>query len=70
MIGSNWVLKNHEEATKKLIALMEAIEPFAENPDNIDRLNERQFPCHAGLTTKERCGRCSRAIAAWKALHM
>ena len=66
MIDPNWVKENPEKAALQLEALMDAIEPFAEKPS--ERMNS--FPCHNGITTKERCGRCSRAIAAWKALNM
>ncbi|NTW33519.1 MAG: hypothetical protein HGB12_13010 [Bacteroidetes bacterium] len=56
-----------EELRKVLFAretLRDAIKPFAEQPtEYMDT-----FPCHNGITTKEKCGRCGRAIAAWNAL--
>ena len=58
---SEWKM---DEYIKKAIALEEAIEWFAENPDRITD----DYPCHANLCSKEKCGRCGRAIAAWKAL--
>jgi hypothetical protein len=66
MIDPNWVFENYEEAARKIEALMEALEPFAEEPTK----TMDTFPCHNGITTKEMCGRCSRAIAAYQALHM
>ena len=42
----------------------EALRPFAESPNSITA----SHPCHAGICTKDKCGRCSRAIAAWNAL--
>ena len=26
------------------------------------------YPCHSGINTPERCGRCSRDIAAWDSI--
>lgn len=40
-----------------------ALEPFAENPNIID-LGGKEWLCHAGITDKWHCGRCSRAINA------
>jgi hypothetical protein len=51
---------------KKLKALKLAIKPFAEKPS--ERMDS--YPCHSGINTKEKCGRCSRAIAAWEALQL
>lgn len=64
-IDPHWVFENFEEAALKIEALMDAIEPFAEEPTEM----MDSYPCHKGITTKERCGRCSRAIAAWEALN-
>ena len=48
-------LKTIDEAT-------EALGNFAENPKGLDN-----YSCHINITTKEKCGRCSRAIAAFEA---
>ena len=66
MFDPNWVFENHTEAAKIIDALREAIKPFAEEPSKY----MDSFPCHNGITTKEKCGRCSRAIAAYNALNM
>jgi len=66
MIDIIWVEKNPRLATLKLQALMKAIEPFAEKPT--ERMDD--YPCHINICTKEKCGRCSQAIAAYVALHM
>jgi len=66
MIDIIWVEKNPRLATLKLQALMKAIEPFAEKPT--ERMDF--YYCHYDVTTKEECGRCSRAIAAYEALNM
>lgn len=66
IINTQWVLENPEKAVLKIKALMDAVEPFAEQPsDSMDT-----YPCHIGICPKERCGRCGRAIAAWKAFNM
>lgn len=44
--------------------MREALAPFAEDPAYLD-----EYTCHHGICTKEKCGRCSRAIAAWNAYH-
>ena len=49
----------------RVAALRAALEPFAEDPSRLDN-----YICHHGICSKERCGRCSRAIAAWNAYHM
>lgn len=28
----------------------------------------KDYPCHFGITTPEKCGRCSRHLAAWDAM--
>ena len=66
MINQKWVRENPEQATAKINALMEAIEPFIERPT----IRMDPYPCHYGITSKEKCGRCSRAIAAFKAFNM
>lgn len=43
--------------------LVSALEPFAEPPDRCGDYN-----CHKGMRHPERCGRCGRAIAAWRAV--
>ena len=40
--------------------LVEALKPFAEKPS----ISHDRFHCHFDITTKEKCGRCSRAFAA------
>lgn len=30
----------------------------------------KDYPCHSMITTPEKCGRCSRQIAAWDAIDM
>lgn len=45
--------------------LRDALEPFAEPPT----AEMDEFACHAGICVKEECGRCSRAIRAWRALN-
>jgi len=53
-----------ERLDRQIVDLAEALLPFAEKPsEEMD-----SFPCHVGITTKEKCGRCSRAIAAYEAL--
>jgi len=56
------------KANARLIAaapdLLEALRPFAEAPSR----DMDDFPCHVGITTKEKCGRCSRALAAFAAI--
>lgn len=43
--------------------LEEALQPFAENiPEDY------KAPCHSGITTARKCGRCSRAYKAYLAL--
>lgn len=42
--------------------LLEALRPFAAQIVSDDA------PCHVGLTTKEKCGRCSRILAARAAI--
>lgn len=49
---------------KKIDLLEEAITPFAEEPSK----KMDNYPCHFGINTKERCGRCLRAVAAYNAL--
>jgi hypothetical protein len=44
--------------------LVNALEPFAEKPS----VRHNDFPCHSNITTKEKCGRCSRAFAAYYAI--
>lgn len=66
MVDPNWVRENPEQAAKQLEALMKAIEPFAEEPSS--RMDS--YLCHSGITTKENCSQCSKAIAAFKALNM
>jgi len=44
--------------------LVEALIPFAEKPSQ----RHDSYPCHSNLTTKEKCGRCLRAFAAYKAI--
>lgn len=48
---------------EKIAALVEALHPFAEPREGMD-----DRPCHAGITTPESCGRCSRALAASAAI--
>jgi len=58
-------LSSYELYLDKIISdLINAIKPFAEKPS--ERHNE--FTCHVGITTKENCGRCSSAFAAYKAM--
>lgn len=44
--------------------LINALKPFAEKPSE----RHDNFPCHVNITTKEKCGRCSRAFAAYYAI--
>jgi tetrahydromethanopterin S-methyltransferase subunit B len=53
-----------DELEQRVSAMRAALAPFAEEPT--ERMNA--YNCHSGITTKEKCGRCSRAIAAWRAL--
>ena len=66
MIDPKWVRENPEQAAAKINALMEAIWPFVEKPTT----GMDSYPCHYGFARKEDCGRCSRAIAAFKAFNM
>jgi hypothetical protein len=50
----------------RLAAAVEALRPFAEDPNN-HNLDDRL--CHSGLCSREECGRCSRGIKAWRAIH-
>lgn len=59
-------IRRLKDRVKKLEA---ALEPFAEDPDSIDRPGEQTFSCHVGICDKFKCGRCSRAIEAWRAIH-
>lgn len=44
-----------------------ALEPFAESPEltNLDNA-----PCHNGITTRDKCGRCGKGLAAYYALNI
>ena len=64
MIDLNWVKENPEQAAAKIDALIAALKPFAERPTKM----MDSYICHYGIISKERCGRCSRAIAAYKAI--
>ena len=44
--------------------LINALKPFAEKPS----VGHNNFPCHSNITTKEKCGRCGRAFAAYYAI--
>lgn len=58
-----WIKENPKTVLIMIDKLRIAIAPFAERPST----SMDNFPCHVGINTKERCGRCSRAIAAWEA---
>ena len=49
---------------KVITNLVTALEPFAEKPSE----RHDNFPCHVNITTKEKCGRCSRGFAAYHAI--
>lgn len=53
-----------KEMLKKLTRVFTALRYFAEEPT----AQMDWYSCHAGITTKEKCDRCSKAIEAWQAL--
>lgn len=53
----------NETADTIIGALVDALEPFAHE------VVDDSLTCHYGLTTKEKCGRCSRILAARAACH-
>lgn len=57
------VKEDNAELFAAIKQLRAAIEPFAESP--ISPLDTA--PCHNGITTREKCRRCNRGLAAWKA---
>lgn len=64
VFGAGEELENRIRLIANAPALYEALKPFAKDIVR-DDLN-----CHAGLTTKEKCCRCSKIIAAQAAISL
>lgn len=56
---------SYEQYLDKIITdLVNALDFFAEKPS----AEHNNFLCHVGITTKEKCVRCSRAFVAYYAI--
>ena len=60
--------REHEAANAQLIAAApEMLEALEETAQFLARPSD-DAPCHVGITTKEKCGRCSRAARVFAAI--
>lgn len=60
-LHTNEIIRGLKEAGREAVT---ALEPFAEGPE-LTHLDNA--PCHNGITTREKCGRCERGLAAFRA---
>lgn len=68
----NVVQPELDKRAARIAELEQAIKDAADVLDNFAESPALQHldnaPCHAGITTRENCGRCSRGLRAWNVL--